>query len=196
MEVFLMRKYSKYAATVAAAALAVLLVSQPAWAQQRQRRPRLSPKASVSNVIGFTEIAMSYSRPGVKWREIWGGLVPWDEVWRAGANEATTIEFGDDVKVNGEAIKAGKYSLWLIPAREGEWTWVFNTKPDVWGTQHDAAADTLKVPVTPRKVPVHVEWMMFSFRNLQPTSAEVVLSWEMLEIPFTIEVTLPEGGGG
>lgn len=190
-----MRKFPKYAVTAAVVAFTVLLVSQPAWAQQRQRRPRLSPKAGVSNVIGLTEVAMSYSRPGVKEREIWGGLVPWDAVWRAGANEATTIEFGDDVKVNGEAIKAGKYSLWLIPAEEGDWTWVFNTKPDVGGMEHDASADTLKIMATPRKAPAHVERMMFSFRNLQPTSAEVVLSWEMLEIPFKIEVTLPEGGG-
>ena len=97
-----------------------LLVGTNAYAQIRVPAP--SPAASVSGVIGVTKITVDYSAPGVKGREIWGGLLPYDKVWRAGANSATKITFEDDVTLNGTAVKKGSYTLFVTPKKSGEWT--------------------------------------------------------------------------
>ncbi|MCI0453179.1 MAG: DUF2911 domain-containing protein, partial [Candidatus Latescibacteria bacterium] len=89
--------------------------------------PRPSQKAQVMQTVGLTDVTITYSRPGVKGRVIWGGLVPYDKVWRTGANEATAITFSTDVKVNGQPLAAGTYSFHTIPTR-GDWTLIFNKK--------------------------------------------------------------------
>ncbi|MDM7914857.1 MAG: DUF2911 domain-containing protein [Candidatus Eisenbacteria bacterium] len=94
--------------------------------------PRPSPKAQVMQTVGLTDVTITYSRPGVKGRVIWGELVPYDKVWRTGANEATTIAFSSDVKVDGHPLKAGTYSLHTIPTK-GDWTVIFNSKAEQWG---------------------------------------------------------------
>ena len=94
------------------------------WAQDL-KFPQVSPAASVVQTVGLTEITISYHRPGVKGRTIWGDLVPYDKVWRAGANEATTIEFSHDVTVEGQALKAGKYGFFALPG-QSEWTVIFS----------------------------------------------------------------------
>ena len=164
-----------------------IFVVAPLYAQVEL--PRVSPKAMVMQVIGLTKVTLVYSRPGVKGRKIWGGLVPYGKVWRTGANEATTIEFSDDVTLNGHPVKAGKYALFTIP-NPNEWTVILNSQWDQWGAfNRDPKKDILRFKVKPR-TGSHVEWMRFTFENLTPESADVVLAWEKLRVPFTIKVNV------
>ena len=115
---------------VAALFAATLLAAAPALAQLDLPRP--SPKATVSQTVGLTDITITYCRPGVKGRVIWGGLVPYDQVWRTGANEATTITFSDEVTIEGTKLPAGTYGLFTIPGKD-EWTVIFNKGAKQWG---------------------------------------------------------------
>lgn len=171
-----------------AAAAAALLLAAPALAQGGP--PRLSPNASVTQVVGVTEIAIRYSRPGVKGRQIWGGLVPHGQVWRTGANEATTFRASTDVAIEGQPLPAGTYALFTIPGPE-RWTVVFNKRGEQWGAfdRHEED-DVLKVEVTPRAAE-HRERMEFTIPEVTDTSAVVALRWEKLEVPFTVTVDTP-----
>ena len=110
--------------TILSGLIAVLFLST-GFAQELEL-PRKSPKASISYSVGLTDITINYSSPSVRERAVWGKLVPWGKVWRAGANEATTVEFSTDVYVEGELLPAGKYSFFLIPKKEEKWTAIFN----------------------------------------------------------------------
>ena len=105
---------------------------------------RTSPATSAEGMIGEAKITINYSQPSVKGRQIWGGLVPYNAVWRTGANEATVFTTSADIKVGGKTLKAGTYGLWSIPSGE-EFTWIFNAVHDTWGTNHDASKDVLRV---------------------------------------------------
>jgi hypothetical protein len=170
--------------TVVVAVVAVALASVAAAQLQL---PRVSPNAAVSQTIGTTEVTINYCRPGVKGRVIWGGLVPFDEVWRTGANEATRFAVNDDVAINGKPLPAGTYQLATIPNKDS-WTVIFNKAADEWGTfNYDPKLDVLRVQVKPQEA-TFVERMMFVFDNLTDDSAEAVLRWEKLAVPFTIKV--------
>jgi hypothetical protein len=150
--------------------------------------PRLSPNASTSQLVGITDIDLHYSRPGVKGRAIWGGLVPYDQVWRTGANENTTIRFSTAVKVEGHELPAGTYGVQTIPTA-GDWTLILSKDADEWGAfdykpEHDAMRATIK----PRPGSRFEERMGFRFEDLTDDSATVVLAWEKLEVPFKVEV--------
>lgn len=148
--------------------------------------PRVSPKATVTQTIGTTEMSIAYSRPGVKERTIWGELVPYGEVWRTGANEATTFTVSDDVTVDGQPLAAGTYSLATIPGKDA-WTVVFNKDTELWGMyQYKAEQDALRIEVKPATAPF-VERLRFTFDNLTDDSADVVLRWEKLEVAFTVK---------
>jgi hypothetical protein len=149
------------------------------------RIPRTSQGATVKQVIGASEITITYHRPGVKGRAIWGGLLPYDEVWRAGANEPTMITFSDPVTVDGKSLKAGTYRFVVVPGR-GDWTVIFNTEVKNWGTVYDSTFDALRIAVKPVPCP-HQEWMQFSFTDLTPSSATVALEWEKVRIGFKAE---------
>lgn len=152
-----------------------------------QDLPRPSPGATVSQMIGLTDVSISYSRPGVKERKIWGGLVPYNKVWRTGANEATKITFSDNVKINGQPLPAGAYSVATIP-NENEWTVIFNKNTDLWGAfGYKQEEDALRIQVKPQPADF-VERMEFSFTDLKDNSAVAALNWEKLMVPFTIEV--------
>jgi hypothetical protein len=170
--------------------LLALLTAIPALSLVAQRgsdEPRVSANASVSQTIGVTEVTISYGRPGVKGRTIWGDLVPYGEVWRAGANEATTISFSSDVLIEDQKVAAGTYALFAIPGQE-EWTVIFNKTAKQWGAfSHDAGQDALRVKVKAKAAP-HEEWMSFSFEKLSGSSAHAVLRWEKLAVPFGIQV--------
>lgn len=169
------------------AVLAILAAfATPALAQLDL--PRVSPKATVSQTVGLTDISITYCRPGVKGRVIWGGLVPYDQVWRTGANEATTITFSDPVTVNGTAVAAGTYGLFTIPGLK-EWTVILNKGATQWGSyEYKQADDLLRFQVTPRPAAAATEWMELHFESLSKDSAEVVLAWEKLEVAFTVKV--------
>ncbi|HXL79714.1 MAG TPA: DUF2911 domain-containing protein [Pyrinomonadaceae bacterium] len=198
---------SSFAVTLA------LIAAQYALAQTTVRLPRPSQKATVTQTIGVTDVTITYSRPGVKGRRIWGDpvasqagtkgeatlddqnirpkdapIVPWGHVWRTGANEATQFVITDDVLINGQKLPAGSYSLHTIPTKE-EWTIVFNGTANQWGSfNYDPAKDTLRVKVKPQWTNDSQEWLEYSFPVVTPNSAQVLIRWEKVAVPFTVEV--------
>jgi len=191
---------------------AVLYFAVPAFAQIVT--PRVSPKASVMQRIGVTDVTITYSRPGVKGRKIWGDplpeqaakvkgeatldnqnvrpkdavIVPYGHVWRAGADDATKFVVSDDVLINGQKLAAGSYSLHTIPTRD-EWTIVFNGEANQWGSfDYDSAKDTLRVKVKPQTVAENQEWLAYEFEPVGEDSAQVNIRWEKISVPFTIKV--------
>lgn len=196
-----MYKRATMAALAAAFTLASLSAVAADWPWQRKTtKPDVSQGASVMQVIGTnTMITINYHRPGVKGRDVWhdksdnaqiGPLVPRNgepRPWRAGANEATTIEVSGDVLVEGQKLPAGKYALSMIPT-DDHWTVVFNSQANQWGSfRHDSAKDVLRVDVQSEEVP-HTEWLQYGFDNLAENSARCYLAWEKVKVPFTISL--------
>lgn len=166
-----------------------LTPSAPALAQFQYGwvMPRESPPGAVSQTVGVTEIMIEYHRPAVKGREIWGKLEPYDKVWRAGANEATTISFSTDVKIEGQPLPAGTYGLFMIPT-PAEWTIIFSKNAKQWGAfTYKPAQDALRVKVKPQSAELQ-ERLQYSFPVVTENSAQIVLQWEKLKIPFTVTV--------
>ena len=149
--------------------------------------PRESNYQEIAQVIGDTKISITYHRPNTKGRTLWGGLVPYGEVWRTGANNATTFEISNDVTVNGQLLKKGKYSLHSLPS-EGDWQIIFNKVADQWGSfTYDEKQDELRVKATPVKAEFR-ETMSITFENVVGSKADVTVRWGELAIPFTVEV--------
>jgi hypothetical protein len=168
-----------------AALLLAFALSAPALRAEKIRLPQPSPAAKVGLAIGVTDVEIVYHRPGVKGREIWGGLVPLGEVWRLGANEATTISFSTPVQVDGHDVPAGKYALFAIPGKD-KWTLVLNKKAEQWGAYfYKQEEDLLRFDVKPQPGQ-STEWMSFSITPASETSATVEMSWESLRVPFTV----------
>ncbi|PKV75214.1 DUF2911 domain-containing protein [Pontibacter ramchanderi] len=150
-------------------------------AQNGNRSNRPSPPATASGKIGETLVTIDYSSPAVKNRKIWGELVPFGRVWRAGANEATTIEFSQDVLIEGRHLAKGKYSLYTIPG-ETNWIVIFNKATGQWGTEYDERQDALRVTVKPRKSnKMHEQLTYYVVRN------GILMRWENLELPVKIK---------
>jgi hypothetical protein len=194
-------------------ALLLLLFLAAPFALAQVRTPRPSQKASVMQTIGVTDVTITYSRPGVKGRRIWGdplpsqasvkgeatldnqnlrpkdaAIVPWGHAWRTGANEATTFVVTDDVLINGQKLPAGSYSLHTIPTRD-EWTIIFNGEANQWGSfDYNPAKDTLRVKVKPEWVSENKEWLEFWIDPINDNSAQVNIRWEKVRVPFTVEV--------
>ena len=175
----------KFSSCLIPAFVASLLVSV-AWAQQLDL-PRPSPKATVTQTVGLTDVTIAYCRPSVKGRAIWGGLVPYDQVWRTGANEATTITFADDVTIEGTRLPAGTYGLFTIPGKD-EWIVIFNKGAKQWGAyEYKQAEDVLRIKAKPQPAAFQ-ELMTFSFSAVSSESAQVALNWENLQVAFTFKV--------
>ena len=191
--------------------LSLILVSATiATAQARPPIPRASQKASVMQTIGTTDLTITYSRPAVKGRAVWGdppadkpgegtlddgrarpagmALVPNGHVWRTGANEATLFIVTDDVMINGQPLVAGKYSLHTIPGKD-EWTVIFNKDDGQWGSfAYDAKKDALRVKTKPQWVAESKELLYFGIDNLTENAGTVYMRWEKIKVPFTVEV--------
>lgn len=179
--------------------LSVLMIL-PSTTLAQGNQVRASLMASVTQTLGVdAKITITYSRPGVKGRKIWGDLVPYGMApgnryskdqpypWRAGANENTTIEFNKDILVEGNPLPAGKYGIHMIPS-EKDWVIIFSKNNSAWGSfQYNKDEDALRVTVTPVKAP-HQEWLEFGFDDLAGTSATAYLRWEELKVPFKIEL--------
>lgn len=148
--------------------------------------PRPSPNSSVMQYVGITKVKITYSSPGVKGRKIWGGLVPYNEVWRTGANDATEIHFSTNVKINGQNLPAGKYSFFTIPG-ETDWTVMFNSRTDIGGMDYQEDADVLKLKVKPETGEFR-ERMTFLIENNTNDAADIVLHWEKLRLVLKMEV--------
>lgn len=153
--------------------------------------PLPSQRAEVSQRIGITDIKIVYHRPLVKDRKIWGGLVPYASVWRAGANENTTITFSDPVTIEGQPLDKGTYGMHMIPNVDN-WTLIFSKTSTAWGSfSYDQAEDALRVSVKPMPVEMH-NALRYEFDELQPDSAVVKLEWEKLAVPFKVSVNVDE----
>lgn len=164
--------------------------------------PRESQRQEIAQTVGDTRIALVYHRPNAKGREIWGCqttdvvpkggvtypcLVPFGQVWRAGANENTTFETNHDLKINGQNLPAGKYGFHIIPNKD-EWTIIFNRVNDSWGSfSYKQENDQLRITAKPQTVEMQ-ETMALGFENVKATTADVVVRWEKLRVPFTVDV--------
>ncbi|MFL6256593.1 MAG: DUF2911 domain-containing protein [Pyrinomonadaceae bacterium] len=211
----------------AAAALVLLAAASATSARQQPpnvRLPQASPAATLSQTIGVTDLTITYHRPSVRGRTVWGDITPEKasavvkatsylpqnspegtldggvgtgkefpmapngHVWRAGANEATKFTVTDDVLINGQPLKAGSYSLHMIPGRD-EWTLVFNKMANQWGSfSYDAKQDALRVKTKPAWVSESQEVLTYDVPATTANSARVVLRWEKIAVPFTVEV--------
>jgi hypothetical protein len=199
-----------YASTFA---FLLLMFFAAPFAAAQVRTPRPSQKASVMQTIGVTDVTITYSRPGVKGRTIWGDPLPeqasvkgeatlddqnarpkgapivaWGHAWRTGANEATQFVVTDDVLINGQKLPAGSYSLHTIPTKD-EFTIIFNSVGNQWGSfSYDPARDTLRVKAKSEWVNDTKEWLEYSIDPVDESSARVNIRWERLRVPFTVEV--------
>lgn len=181
-----MKQLQYIAGIILCSIFSLALLNVTAQAQERgMDEPRQSPNAAVSQTIGTTQIMITYGRPAVKGREVFGGLEAFGEVWRTGANESTVIVLPTDVTIEGEEVPAGTYSIYTIPG-EDEWTIIINEKLS-WGTGYDESEDLIRVTTTPEEG-VPMEQFMIYFENVTDTSADIVLHWDTTKVPFTIEV--------
>jgi hypothetical protein len=150
--------------------------------------PKLSPQATVSQTIGTTTVSLEYHRPQVRGRKVWGELVPFGQVWRTGANEATTIKFSDQVRVNGQVVPAGTYALFSIPGPE-QWTLILNKRWRQFGTfEYQPKEDLIRFDVKSKLVKEHSEWLTYEVYPASRSSAYVDLYWEKLRISFLVDV--------
>ena len=171
--------------------LFALISLMPCSALGQLQLPRPSPTAKVTQTVGLTEITVEYSSPSVKGRKIWGGLLPYGQVWRAGANQNTTITFTDPVTIEGKQLAAGTYGLHMIPA-EDQWTVIFSNMHTAWGSfSYDQKEDALRVTVKPGTTELH-NALAYDFDQVQPDSTVVVMSWDKVAVPFKVAVNLPQ----
>lgn len=153
--------------------------------------PRDSQHAKVMQRVGITDITINYHRPLVKGRKVWGNIVPYGQVWRAGANENTTIEFSDPVSVEGKSLAKGIYGLHMVPA-ENEWTIIFSKNSTAWGSfTYNQSEDALRVTVKPQAAEMK-EALAYEVDNVTPTSATITLRWEKVAVPFKVDVNSTE----
>lgn len=150
------------------------------------KTPASSPTATVSQAVGLAKVTIEYSRPSVKGRKIFGDLVPFDKVWRTGANKITTIQFDKDVTLNGQKIAAGSYGVYTFPGQK-TWSIAINSDDKQWGAyEYDAKKDVLRLSANAEKLPKLVEHFTIAFDKFTPTSMDVVLSWEKTAVRFTL----------
>lgn len=174
-------------------ALGLALAGAPRAARADLELPRPSPFAKVSQDVGLTQIAVDYSCPGVKGRKIWGALVPFDKMWRTGANRATKITFSKDVTFVDQAVPAGTYALFTIPTKSGEWTVILNKNADQPGTgiNYKPELDLVRVKAHAKPAP-HRERLAFQFSDFTDDRASLDLEWEKLRVSIPIKVNTSE----
>lgn len=168
-----------------------LLISTLTYSQyQMNLVTRQSPDRTISQKIGFTEIALSYGSPIVKNRTIWGDLVPYDKVWRAGANWATTISFSEPVIINDQPILKGTYSLFVLPKASQKWVLILNAVHRQWGAfKYDVTKDVVRIEVLPQAIP-YQEKLLYEIDNESSQLAIVKLKWDTIALTFPIEIDM------
>lgn len=183
---------SRYIAFFVLAIGAALSVAQRSQAQSTLLDlPRDSQHAKVTQTVGVTDITINYHRPLVKGRKVFGGLEPYGKVWRAGANENTTISFTDPVTVEGKPLAAGTYGLHMIPT-ESEWTLIFSKAATAWGSfSYDQKEDALRVTVKPQTGEFH-EALTYDFDDPKPNATTITMRWDKAAVPFKVEVNTHE----
>jgi len=149
--------------------------------------PRQSQHAVVTQRIGITDITINYHRPLANGRQIWGNLVPYGEVWRAGANENTTVTFSDPVTIEGQPLDKGTYGLHMIPG-ETQWTVIFSKMSTAWGSfSYKQDEDALRVTVKPQTAVFH-DALAYDFDDVKPDSTVITMSWDKVAVPFKVAV--------
>lgn len=152
--------------------------------------PRPSPLGTVSQKVGLTEASITYSRPSMKGRKIFGSLVPFDVMWRTGANESTKIKFADDVTIEGMDVPAGEYALYTIPGKDS-WTIILHTNTSYWGTggsDYVETEDLIRFKVKPNNsYPCTIETLTFNFTDIRDDECNVELLWENTQVKFKLK---------
>ncbi|MCC5936658.1 MAG: DUF2911 domain-containing protein [Lunatimonas sp.] len=167
--------------------LAAAFIMTAFGANAQIQMPQASPPAKVSQLVGLTQISLEYSRPSVRGRKIFGELVPYGEVWRTGANAATTFEFSTDVTIEGKPLPAGKYALYSIPGKS-TWTLIFYKNTSLWGAiGYDSKDDVFRVQVPALKSKKSVETFQVEFGDITDSGSTVSLRWEKSGAAFRIE---------
>ena len=168
---------------------AALLLGAGATQAQGIQMPSPSPSSKVEQAVGLSTVTVDYSRPSAKGRTIFGDLVPYDKVWRTGANGSTDITFSDDVMLEGNKVPAGKYALYTIPGKN-EWTIILHKNTELWGdggADYKPEQDQVRFKVKPQQNPRKTETFLIDFANVTNNSADVELLWDNVVVPFTIE---------
>lgn len=166
-------------------AAALFLVSNLSVTVAQLRTPAASPFAKVSQIVGLSEVTIEYSRPGVKERVVFGGLVPFDKVWRTGANASTILTLAEDALIEGNKVPAGKYSIYTIPGKK-EWTIILN-KNLKGGMNYPEGQDQCRFKVKPKALKEKVETFLISFSDIKNNSASVDLAWDKTLVRFKLE---------
>ncbi|MEL6924617.1 MAG: DUF2911 domain-containing protein, partial [Bacteroidota bacterium] len=151
--------------------------------------PRVSPNVDVVYNISYTDIGIHYNSPSVKGREIWGALVPYDKVWRAGANEATSFDFSHPVHINGKKVPKGSYSFFVIPKENEPWVVILNKAAKQWGSfSYDSATDYLRLEVEPQPSQRFAERLKYEIVQQDHGKAVLTMNWENIQLSLNIEV--------
>jgi hypothetical protein len=174
-------------------ACALLLVALAGPARAELELPRPSPSAKVTQTVGLTDITVEYSSPAVRGRKIWGGVVPWDKVWRAGANAVTKVTFSREVKIDGKPVPAGSYALFVIPSTKAPWTVIFskNLAQAPIGREYKQEEDLLRVQVKPVAIPKR-ERLAYLVADFTDDAAQLELEWERVRLPVGIRLATTE----
>ena len=156
----------------------VILSASAALAQSATKLdlPRPSPKGSVTQTVGLTDITVAFSSPGVKGRKIWGEVVPLDQVWRAGANDCTKVTFSTPVSIEGKPVPAGAYCIFLLPAKSG-WTFILSKNSEQGGTDYKQSEDALRVPATASTIPLR-ERLAYAILDFDDEEGTLAMEWE------------------
>ncbi|MBU6453248.1 MAG: DUF2911 domain-containing protein [Cyanobacteria bacterium REEB67] len=167
-----------------------LMVNSGALAQTKKVEfPAASPACSIKQHVGLTDISIDYSRPSVKGRQIFGDVVPYDKVWRTGANQATKLVFSTPVKLNGTEIPAGTYALMTIPGKD-QWTIIINKGSEQWGAyKYDQKADVARFKVTPVQIDRPIDTFTIEFNEIRDDSSLINLAWDKTVVPIKLEVS-------
>jgi hypothetical protein len=175
-----------------AVAVAVVLASSVAVAQAPPLTlPQPSPAARVEQTVGLTRLTVDYHRPAVNGRKVWDGLVPYGQVWRAGANENTVFSTSSPIKVAGKPLAAGSYGLHMIPTAN-DWTIIFNRVTTAWGSfAYEAKDDVLRVTVHPVATSENEERLSYRFDDPTDKTTTLTLRWDKLAVPVRIDIDTP-----
>jgi len=168
--------------------IALSCLTSIASAQAVLEVPQPSPKARIEQRVGITDLSLDYSCPGVKGRKIWGDVVPYDKAWRAGANQPTKLTVSRDFSFGGTAVKAGSYSLFMVPGK-GSWTVMLSTNLTASQEEHDAKDDVAHLTVKPAALPALRERLRYTFDEPQDDRVMLDLEWERIriQVPITID---------
>lgn len=170
----------------------ILLFTVTLFVDAQVKTPAASPSAKVMQTVGMTEVEVAYSRPSMRGREIYGGLVPFDKMWRTGANASTKITFNNDVLIEGKDLEKGTYALYTIPG-EGEWTVIIHKNVKHWGTGgYKESEDAFRFTVKPISLDNAVETFTIGFSNIGLGTSNVDLTWEKTKVSFKVDTKVDD----